>query len=147
MFSGLRFPCSLPLLNTSKPYKLYKHSISLLLCHVDGEIKLMSYESHLLLYIESLHEHGCNVNTMWTRLQITFLVNFHFFSIYCSTAKFAFLLLPKRHAHVMITLKLSLYFVIISFKNTDTHSVYLLSDFLFAILISNYLNNELKTIC
>ena len=29
------------------------------------------------------------------------------------------------------------------FKLTDTHSVYLLSDFFFAILVSNYLNKEL----
>ena len=27
---------------------------------------------------------------------------------------------------------------------TDIHSVYLLSDFFFAILVSNYLTNELK---
>ena len=33
------------------------------------------------------------------------------------------------------------------FKLTDSHSVYLLSDFIFAILVSNYLNNELNTIC
>ena len=32
------------------------------------------------------------------------------------------------------------------FKLTDTHSVYTLSDFFFAILVSNYLNNELQTI-
>ena len=30
------------------------------------------------------------------------------------------------------------------FSLTDSYSVYLLSDFFFAILVSNYLNNELK---
>ena len=76
-----------------------------------------------------------------------FTVNCHFVFLPCSTAKFKFLLMLKRHArdisHSVRSVSVLLIFFQV-FNITDTYSVYLLSDFVFAILVSNYLNNALK---